>query len=82
MAQHVILNAQNKENLNKVESLEVKNKWLTGQNEIYLNKVNEKDEKIEKMESDFKYLKDDFSAKFTDVSKKVRTKFLSFPLQW
>ena len=71
MAQHDSLASLNKEYNGHIERLEVNNKLLSHQNELYLNKIAENDLLVESMESEFKKFKEDAYVKLKEAKSKV-----------
>jgi len=70
VAQFERLNVLNKEFSQQIENLEINNKFLTSQNELYLNKLAEKDSLIESKELELKNFKEEAYVKTKELKQK------------
>ena len=77
MAHNESLTNLNKDFVQQIEYLEVNNKLLSNQNELYVNKIAEKDVLAEIMENEIKKFKEEAYLKAKEAKYKVLNIFLS-----
>ena len=65
------VNGLNKEFGQQIENLELNNKFLASQNELYLNMLAEKDNLVEKKELELKVYKEETYLKSKELKQKV-----------
>ena len=65
------VNGLNKEFGQQIENLELSNKFLASQNELYLNMLAEKDNLVEKKELELKVYKEETYLKSKELKQKV-----------
>jgi len=73
VAQFEQVNGLNKEFGQQIENLELSNKFLASQNELYLNMLAEKDNLVEKKELELKVYKEETYVKSKELKQKVNT---------